>query len=123
MHAFSRDGNSTQLDNVAAVMAVGDTPLDLQAANNAGLRGMVGVLSREGSGEQLRREPHTNLLASVTSLPALLDRNTDCLRGGLGGFFGFARGDSACNRRFLARRLIFCLRRRWKRAVSRKFWT
>ena len=63
---------TAQIDNVAAVMAVGDTPLDLQAANNAGLRGMVGVLSGAGSGEQLRREPHTNLLASVAGLPALL---------------------------------------------------
>jgi len=63
---------TAQVDSVAAVMAVGDTPLDLQAANNAGLRGMVGVLSGAGSEEQLRREPHTHLLASVASLPALL---------------------------------------------------
>jgi len=61
-----------QVDSVAAVMAVGDTPLDLQAANNGGLRGMVGVLSGAGTEEQLRREPHTHLLASVASLPALL---------------------------------------------------
>jgi phosphonatase-like hydrolase len=63
---------SAQVDSVAAVMAVGDTPLDLQAANNAGLRGMVGVLSGVGTEEQLRREPHTHLLASVADLPALL---------------------------------------------------
>ncbi len=63
---------TAQVDSVAAVMAVGDTPLDLQAASNAGLRGMVGVLSGVGTEEQLRREPHTHLLASVASLPALL---------------------------------------------------
>jgi phosphoglycolate phosphatase-like HAD superfamily hydrolase len=57
---------------VAEVMAVGDTPLDLQAANNAGLHGMVGVLSGAGTAEQLRREPHTQILPSVASLPALL---------------------------------------------------
>ena len=67
-HAMETAG----VDSVAAVMAVGDTPLDLQAANNAGLRGMVGVLSGAGSEEQLRREPHTHLLASVAGLPALL---------------------------------------------------
>jgi phosphonatase-like hydrolase len=67
-HAMETAG----VDNVGAVMAVGDTPLDLQAANNAGLRGMVGVLSGAGTEEQLRREPHTHLLASVASLPALL---------------------------------------------------
>ncbi len=67
-HAMETAG----VDSVGAVMAVGDTPLDLQAANNAGLRGMVGVLSGAGTEEQLRREPHTHLLASVASLPALL---------------------------------------------------
>jgi len=54
------------------VMAVGDTPLDLQAASNAGVRGMVGVLSGVGTAEQLRREPHTHIIPSVADLPALL---------------------------------------------------
>lgn len=63
---------TAQVDSVGAVMAVGDTPLDLQAASNAGLRGTVGVLSGAGTEEQLRREPHTHLLASVAGLPALL---------------------------------------------------
>ena len=72
-HAMETAG----VDSVAAVMAVGDTPLDLQAASNAGLRGMVGVLSGAGTEDQLRREPHTHLLASVASLPAYSDRSTD----------------------------------------------
>jgi phosphonatase-like hydrolase len=61
-----------RVNSVAEVMAVGDTPLDLQAASNAGLHGMVGVLSGAGTAEQLRREPHTQILPSVASLPALL---------------------------------------------------
>jgi len=65
-----------RVNNVAEVMAVGDTPLDLQAASNAGLHGMVGVLSGAGTAEQLRREPHTQILPSVASLPALLKPRT-----------------------------------------------
>ena len=62
----------TLVDSVSEVMAVGDTPLDLQAASNAALRGMVGVLSGAGTEEQLRREPHTQIVQSVADLPALL---------------------------------------------------
>ena len=58
--------------SVAEVMAVGDTALDLQAAHNAGVAGMVGVLSGAGTAQQLRREPHTHILASVAELPGLL---------------------------------------------------
>jgi phosphoglycolate phosphatase len=60
------------VNSVAEVMAVGDTPLDLQAASNAGLRGMVGVLSGAGTAEQLHREPHTDIISSVADLPGLL---------------------------------------------------
>ncbi len=67
-HAMETAG----VKNVAEVMAVGDTPLDLQAASNAGVRGMVGVLSGVGTREQLTREPHTDIIQSVADLPALL---------------------------------------------------
>jgi len=67
-HAMETAG----VNSVAEVMAVGDTPLDLQAASNAGVRGMVGVLSGVGTAEQLRREPHTHIIPSVADLPALL---------------------------------------------------
>ena len=67
-HAMEAAG----VDNVAEVMAVGDTPLDLQAGTNAGLRAVVGVLSGAATAEALRREPHTHILPSVASLPALL---------------------------------------------------
>jgi phosphoglycolate phosphatase-like HAD superfamily hydrolase len=63
---------SARADTVAEVMAVGDTPLDLQAGTNTGLRAVVGVLSGVSRIEPFRREPHTHILQSVASLPALL---------------------------------------------------
>jgi phosphonatase-like hydrolase len=63
---------AARVDNVAEVVAVGDTPLDLRAGTNAGLRAVVGVLSGAGTAEQLRREPHTHIVPSVSHLPALL---------------------------------------------------
>ncbi|HYA17173.1 MAG TPA: HAD-IA family hydrolase [Bryobacteraceae bacterium] len=63
---------AARVDCVSQVVAVGDTPLDLQAANNAGLRGVVGVLSGVGTGKTMEPEPHTDLLNSVAELPALL---------------------------------------------------
>jgi phosphonatase-like hydrolase len=68
-HAMEAAG----VNSVAEVMAVGDTPLDLQAASNAGVQGMVGVLSGVGTREQLSREPHTHIIQSVADLPALLN--------------------------------------------------
>lgn len=65
---------AARVNSVAEVVAVGDTPLDLQAGTNGGLRGVVGVLSGAGKLEQLRREPHTHILPSVATLPGLLDR-------------------------------------------------
>lgn len=63
---------AARVNSVAEVVAVGDTPLDLQAGSNAGLRGVVGVTSGAATAENLRREPHTHILASVANLPALL---------------------------------------------------
>ena len=65
---------AARVENVAEVMAVGDTPLDLQAGSNAGLRAVVGVLTGAGKPETLRREPHTHILPSVTGVPGLLGR-------------------------------------------------
>jgi phosphonatase-like hydrolase len=61
-----------RVDSVAETVAVGDTPLDLLAANNAGLKGMIGVYSGAATAERLEREPHTHILPSVAELPALL---------------------------------------------------
>lgn len=67
-HAMETAG----IKSVGEVMAVGDTPLDLQAASNAGVQGMVGVLSGVGTREQLSREPHTHIIQSVADLPTIL---------------------------------------------------
>jgi phosphonatase-like hydrolase len=63
---------AAKVNSVAEVIAVGDTPLDLQAGTNAGLRGVVGVLTGASTAANLRREPHTQILQSVADLPALL---------------------------------------------------
>ena len=57
---------------VSEVAAVGDTPFDLQAANNAGLGGAIGVLSGAGTREAMQKEKHTLLIESVAVLPAAL---------------------------------------------------
>jgi len=61
-----------RVNSVREVVAVGDTPLDLEAGTNAGLRGVIGVLSGAGSAVQLREQPHTHILRSVAELPDLL---------------------------------------------------
>jgi len=63
---------AAKVDGVAEVVAVGDTPLDLQAGANAGVRGVIGVLSGVSNAERLRHEKHTQILPSVAELPALL---------------------------------------------------
>ena len=66
---------AARVNSVAEVVAVGDTPLDLQAGSNAGMRGVVGVTSGAATAENLRREAHTHIVASVANLPALLSSN------------------------------------------------
>lgn len=63
---------AAHVESVTEVVAVGDTPLDLEAAANAGLRGIIGVYSGAATEERLKREPHTHILPSVAYLPALL---------------------------------------------------
>ena len=58
--------------SLAEVIAVGDTPLDLQAARNAGVRG-IGVLSGAGTEEKLRAEKPAAILKSVADLPRWLN--------------------------------------------------
>jgi phosphonatase-like hydrolase len=57
------------VSNVREVINVGDTPLDLQAGANAGVRDVIGVLTGLHKKERLQREPHTALLPSVAELP------------------------------------------------------
>jgi len=61
----------SEVTSVHHVANVGDTVLDLQAGQNAGVRYNIGVLSGAHTKEQLEREPHTHLLSSVAELPAL----------------------------------------------------
>lgn len=65
-----RSMEQTGVTSVHQVMCVGDTVLDLQAGRNAGVRYVVGVLSGAHRKEQLEREPHTHLIASVAALPS-----------------------------------------------------
>jgi phosphonatase-like hydrolase len=63
---------SARVDCVAQVIAVGDTPLDLRAAANGGMGGVIGVLSGVGKREAMEPEPHTDIIDSVAALPSLL---------------------------------------------------
>jgi phosphonatase-like hydrolase len=58
--------------SVHEVVNVGDTPLDLQSAANAGVALNVGVLTGQFRRERLICEPQDALLASVADLPTLL---------------------------------------------------
>jgi phosphonatase-like hydrolase len=62
----------TGVTDVNRVVNVGDTPLDLQAGNNAGAAAVVGVLTGVHGAERLRREKHTHIIPSVAELPDLL---------------------------------------------------
>lgn len=68
---------AARIDSVSQVIAVGDTPLDLQAGTNGGMRGVVGVLSGAGKRKTMALEPHTDLIESVAELPALLHSKYD----------------------------------------------
>lgn len=57
-----------------AIMNVGDTPLDLQSAANAGIKLSVGVLTGRHTVERLSSEPHAHIVASVADLPGLIDQ-------------------------------------------------
>ena len=67
---------AARVDRVAEVMAVGDTPLDLQAGTNAGVRAVVGVFTGAFKRERLESEPHTHILPSVADVPALVAKLT-----------------------------------------------
>lgn len=66
-----RSMEQTGVTSVHRVMCVGDTVLDLQAGHNAGARHVVGVLSGAHRKEQLEKEPHTHLIASVAALASI----------------------------------------------------
>lgn len=65
---------ATGVHDVRQVINVGDTPLDLQSGRNAGVRGVVGVLTGDHDEASLRREPHTDIIATIAQIPALIER-------------------------------------------------
>ena len=64
---------ATGITDVRRVTVVGDTPLDLLAGMNAGVRGVVGVLSGSHRIEGLGGVEHTHIISSVAELPDLLE--------------------------------------------------
>ncbi|HUE64719.1 MAG TPA: HAD hydrolase-like protein [Rhizomicrobium sp.] len=65
---------AAHVNETAVVMAVGDTPLDLQAANNGGMGAAIGVYSGAATEERLRKERNSGVLPSVAELPGLIRR-------------------------------------------------
>jgi phosphonatase-like hydrolase len=65
---------ATGVQNVKEVINVGDTPLDLQSGSNAGVAGVVGVLTGTHSRESLQQERHTHIITSIADLPELIAR-------------------------------------------------
>jgi phosphonatase-like hydrolase len=65
---------AAHVNETAAVLAVGDTPLDLQAANNAGVGAAIGVWSGAATQSRLREEKSSAVLPSVAELPGLIRR-------------------------------------------------
>ena len=65
---------SLKVSDVRRVIAIGDTPLDLQAGCNAGCEGVIGVLSGSHGIETLGMARHTHILPSVASLPGLMEK-------------------------------------------------
>jgi len=59
---------ATRTTHVRTVANVGDTTLDLEAGQNAGVGWNIGVLSGAHTRAQLERAPHTHLIDSVADL-------------------------------------------------------
>ncbi len=59
--------------DVNRVIAIGDTPLDMQAGCNAGCGGVIGVLTGAHGIETLGMTRHTHIIPSIASLPTLLE--------------------------------------------------
>jgi phosphonatase-like hydrolase len=64
---------ATGVQSVKEVVSVGDTPLDLQSGSNAGVAGVVGVLTGAHDRETLEREPHTHVISSIAELPQVIE--------------------------------------------------
>ncbi|MGL4554983.1 MAG: phosphonatase-like hydrolase [Gemmataceae bacterium] len=58
--------------DAARVAKAGDTMVDLQEGANAGCGLVIGVTSGACTADELRRGPHTHVVASVADVPALV---------------------------------------------------
>jgi len=65
---------AAHINETQVVMAVGDTPLDLQAANNGSMGAAIGVYSGAATEDRLRKERNSGVLPSVAALPDLIHR-------------------------------------------------
>jgi len=63
---------ASEIDDVRAVLNVGDTPLDIQAGKRAGILGAIGVLSGVHTKARLQQESPSHLISSVADLPELI---------------------------------------------------
>jgi phosphonatase-like hydrolase len=63
---------AAHVNDTADVLAVGDTPLDIQAGNNGGMGAVVGVYSGAATESRLRQEKSSAVLPSVADLPDLI---------------------------------------------------
>lgn len=66
---------ATGVADVRQVLNVGDTRLDLQAGNRAGVLGVIGVLTGIHKEDRLRPELPSHLIASVADLPSLIEHH------------------------------------------------
>lgn len=63
---------ASEIDDVRAVLNVGDTPLDIQTGKRAGVLGAVGVLSGVHTKARLQQESPSHLISSIADLPGLI---------------------------------------------------
>jgi phosphoglycolate phosphatase len=62
-----------RVGDVREVLNVGDTPLDIQSGNRAGVLGVIGVLTGLHKEDTLQRELPSHLIPSVADLAALME--------------------------------------------------
>ena len=65
---------ATGVKSVKDVINVGDTPLDLQSGSNAGVAGVIGVLTGSHDRESLQVAPHSHIINSIAELPQVIVR-------------------------------------------------
>jgi phosphonatase-like hydrolase len=63
---------SVGVQSTSEVLVAGDTPNDLRAGTNAGVKFVAGVLTGAYDATSLRREPHTHILPSAAAIPEVL---------------------------------------------------